>query len=499
MGGKYLVIVFLFFSTKSFCQKEGNVWLFDQNLGIDFGDSRFRSFNSTVNINQGGATATMCDPSTGRLLFFTNGRTIWNKALTVMQNGTELNGGVNTDQAALIVPMPGSINRYYIFTTKSIHDPYLGGRAGLYYSVVDLTLANGLGAVTSAKNISLTQNSSDKLIAIPHANERDYWLVTHEGDSDRFVVYEINLNGIGSPQFFSFGIPYDQFKSKGWLQASPNGKMLACAVSSDGFERNPLELYDFDSETGIIYNRRELGLYAGLYGVSFSPDNTKLYFTFSDQLINRTDRFCQFDLTIDDIETIKSSRTDIYALHDPFPDLISNQKDTVSFGVLQLAPDGRLYMKAIIPYTSNEQGRIEEKLKIYFVDQPNRPGLLCEPKGRDFNASFTSPNGWSFPNLMPHYFNGLQPINNDDENTSCDESNILVYPNPVSNILNIDFTGDCGNSIEVQIFNSIGQAMLEKPLTETFYNIDLSLISDGIYFLVFKTSNEKFIKKIIKI
>lgn len=65
-------------------QKQANVWLFDQNLGIDFNNGTFTSFNTMVDIDQEGATAVMCHPETGKLLFFTNGRTVWNASFNVV-------------------------------------------------------------------------------------------------------------------------------------------------------------------------------------------------------------------------------------------------------------------------------------------------------------------------------------------------------------------------------------------------------------------------------
>lgn len=496
---RYFTFLMLMLPLISFGQKEADVWLFDKNLGIDFNDNEFRSFNTTVNLNQTGATASMCDGTTGRLLFFTNGRTVWNASFTVMPNGAGLKGGVNTHQAALIVPVPGADKRFYVFTTKSIEDPYAGGDAGLYYSLVDMDSNNGLGQVLAAqKNTLLLSSASDKLIAIPHTNQNDYWLITHEGNSDRFIVFHVTSAGIGPPVSFSFGIPYGYYESRGWLQASPDGRMLACAVSSDGFMRNPLEWYDFDASAGIISNRRELGLYPELTGVSFSPDNSKLYFTFSDQLNDAIGGLCQMDLNAGDTEAVKLSRTDLYALHDPFPGAGTSHYDTIRDGVIQLAPDGRLYMKAIVPYSINENGTTIKKLKIYFIDKPNLPGFLCLPSGREFNGIFSSPNGWAFPNLMPHYFNGLEPIDNSGGKNDCAESSIEVYPNPTSSLIKIDFAGNCNTVTDLDIYNSTGQLVDNVKIIEPFYTLDVSRMASGIYFFVFRSTEKRIVKKLVK-
>lgn len=491
-------LIFLCYSGSCFSQKEANVWLFDNNLGIDFNDNRFLGFNTTINMDQVGATASICDPQTGKLKFFTNSRTIWNSSFSIMENGTGLMGGIHTQQATLIVPVPDSGSKYYVFTTKSIEDPYPGGEAGLYYSIVDMERNNGLGAVLqTGKNTMLLQAASEKLIAVPHANGREYWLITHEGNSDRFVVFLISSSGIEVGTAFPFGIPYGYYESKGWLQASPNGKLLACAVSSDQFERNPLELYDFDPLLGVISNRRVLGDYPGLTGVSFSPDNSKLYFTYVDQLNEAKGSLCQMDLTAGDVEAVKQSLVSLYAVHDAFSDFANNtQYDTIRDGVLQLAPDGRLYLKFIVPYSTRENGIRVVRNKIYYIDKPNLPGFASEPMGRDINFLFSSPNGWSFPNFMPHYFNNLEPIDNTGEE-SCGNKNILVYPNPTQGIITVELGNQCAMPVTLEIFSTTGQRLSHQTLLEPTRTIDLAPLASAMYVLVFHFSEHKVVKKIM--
>jgi hypothetical protein len=58
------------------------------------------------------------------------------------------------------------------------------------------------------------------------------------------------------------------------MVASPNGKMIAdCVYGSIGV----LELFDFDSKTGRVSNCTSLTTRQTYYGLSFSPDNSKLY------------------------------------------------------------------------------------------------------------------------------------------------------------------------------------------------------------------------------
>ena len=63
-----------------------------------------------------------------------------------MSNGYGLMGSPVSTQSALIVPLPGSSNIYYVFTV-----PQWGNANGFRYSIIDMSLKSGLGAVTLKK------------------------------------------------------------------------------------------------------------------------------------------------------------------------------------------------------------------------------------------------------------------------------------------------------------------------------------------------------------
>lgn len=76
-----------------------------------------------------------------------------------------------------------------------------------------------------------------------------------------------------------------------------------------------------------------------------------------------------------------------------------------------------------------------------------------------------------------------------------DQPDIRIYPNPVSDNLEINIPRDI-NSTSVKIINSIGQLMEESLST----SIDLSHLTKGIYFIQIElTSGELITKKVLKI
>ncbi len=139
--------------------------------------------------------ATISD-TTGNLLFYTNGQTVWNKNHQVMDNGTGLLGRASSTQAALIVPWPDNDSLFYIFTTHGrglIQD-------GLRHSIVNINENNGLGKVV-AKNNLLVDVVCEKLTATHHANGRDVWVLVHGFPNDSFYAYLVTEYKDLSPSF----------------------------------------------------------------------------------------------------------------------------------------------------------------------------------------------------------------------------------------------------------------------------------------------------------
>ncbi|GAA4379771.1 hypothetical protein GCM10023186_17530 [Hymenobacter koreensis] len=221
--------------------------------------------------------------SLGNLLFYTNGETVWNRQHQVMNGGGGLLGN-NSATQHLIVPGPGSDRHYYIFTLPGQGTG--GATYGLRYSLVDMSRQNGLGEVTR-RNELLLSSASSRVAAVPHANRRDIWVVTHQVDSDVFYAYLLSAGGIVAPPVTSRGsFVHDSNVGggNGQLKISPNGKQLALAAETSSTQRPQdkvgLEIADFDPQTGRVSNAISLPPpQLAAYGVEFSPDGNKLYVT----------------------------------------------------------------------------------------------------------------------------------------------------------------------------------------------------------------------------
>jgi len=274
----YITIVFIVFalsmSSLAYSQNVANNWLFG-NFGLEFK-------SDTVIIRQDYATHEdrgmgIISDNNGRLLCYTDGLSIWNRNHRVMPNGLNMSttkSGTSV-QTSAIIHKSGSNSIYYTFT---VH-PYNGqSTAGLYYSIVDLSLDNGLGDVT-LKGKKIQDLTDNKITAVYHKNGHDVWIITHRYNSNSYYAYLLTNAGlIETPVISSVGKSFESIFN-GQLKASPDGSKIACSYdvssSAEGFS-----LFSFDNSTGMLTNPLSFSMpvtYRGCGGMEFSPDAKKLY------------------------------------------------------------------------------------------------------------------------------------------------------------------------------------------------------------------------------
>lgn len=339
-------------------QKEANIWYFGEYAGLDFNSgSPVALTDGQLNTLEG--CASIADKN-GDLLFYSDGITVWNKNHSVMQNGNGLLGDPSSTHSALIVPMPENGDRYFIFTVDAYAEPN-----GLNYSEVDMKIDNGLGAITSIKNIQLETPTSEKISAIKHANNVDYWVISHRWESDEFIAYKITKNGVNlSPIVSKVGAYIGETlgRAPGAIKISPNGKKIAVANAySWGDNRSNVEAFDFDTATGKLSNPITVDFNGDYYasinyrGIEFSPDSNLLYYSKSHYLTypNVDYTIYQVNLSAGDEMAIQNSRELIYQ---------NKERATI---ILQQAIDGKIYV------TVNDNEYLD------IINNPNVIGSAC--------------------------------------------------------------------------------------------------------------------------
>ncbi len=361
-----LSAIIAFHAIVSFAQKENNVWAFGDRMGLDFNGTTPTLIQTSIRTL--GGSASVCDAN-GQLLFYTQGDTIWNRNNQIMSNGIDLiapyfsNTGTQTSQGQLILPVINNPKQYYVFSLEATtdyvfnSDPYA---SRLYYSVVDMTLNNGLGnVVPGQKKIKLDSIlTGEKMIAVQGTN-CSIWLLVHNIEDNKFKAYNINNIGINTTPVVSTTGNMTQPLSYafGKLKASPDGNKLA---ASNWFLGNyGCELFDFNKTTGVVTNPMVIDSIPESISACFSPDNSKLYvFSFA----GGNGALYQYNLSLPTHAAILASKTLIDTLYDA---------GTAVYDA-KLGPDGKIYVK--MPYSPTT---LVPHDTIGRIDFPNLAGTAC--------------------------------------------------------------------------------------------------------------------------
>jgi WD40 repeat protein len=389
------LILFIILPELVFSQHQSDKWYFGIYAGLDF------TSGSPVPITDGAlSTSEGCSSISdynGNLLFYTDGRTVYDRDNQAMPNGTGLDGGESSTQAAIIVPLPGSSSQYYyIFTTDQI-----GGPLGFRYSVVDMTLNGGFGDVSTINEL-IQNHVTEKVVAEVAGNGVDCWVIAHDWGSNSFYAYKLSTAGLDPvPVVSSIGIVHNTSviqNTYGQMKFSTCGEKLALAVSY----QDTAQIFDFDRETGEVSNPISLPFYDHVYGLEFSPDGNLLYVT------TNYDSYAlwQFDLTSGNADTILASAEAISTLD--------------GLNGLQLGPDHKIYAaRAWSGYLG-------------VINDPNVAGVNCN---FDETGIYLDPNyqnitsSLGLPEFMQTFFageNGCLPTGIHE--VSHYENS--VYPNP---------------------------------------------------------------------
>lgn len=364
-----LFIVFKILTINSLlAQGEGNIWYFGEFAGLDFNTGAPVALtNGSLSTNEGCASIAT---SAGVLRFYTDGITVWNNTHAAMPNGTGLLGDPSATQSGVIIPKPGSSNIYYVFTVAAE-----GGPDGLRYSEVDMTLAGGLGDVTSTKNVLLTTPVTEKITAVKKANGIDFWVIAHDFSTNQFLVYSVTSAGVNTVPVLSNAGSIDNLYGVGYLKASSDGSKLVQAIYLIG----QIDVLNFNTATGIVtldFTFTSPFTDMGCYGVEFSPDGTRLYIAEVGSNYN----IYQYNMSLGNAASIIASET-----------AIGTTSSTYGVGAIQIAPDGKIYLARM------QDGALD------CINNPNILGVGCDFVDNAISlAGRTSTFG--LPNFIQSFF-----------------------------------------------------------------------------------------------
>jgi gliding motility-associated-like protein len=334
------------FPVLSMAQGQNNQWCFGQRYGFNFNTNPPSFFETNMRVFEG--SASVCD-NAGNLLFYSSGAYNWDRNGNLMPNGQGLNGNGplapslwpenigSSSKGVAIVPNPANSNQYYIIVTDAIEDLVYNA----YYSVIDMTLNGGLGdVIPTQKNILLTTDISEGVVATTASDCFGYWAVLHSRFGFEYRAFRIDNNGISTTPVISSGLVGNPTAwVYGYLQFNTGGTMLA----RSGTE---VEMADFNKTTGVLssfFTVQAAQSSGGL--IEFSPDDTKLY-------VSNFEGLRQFNLgLLPNVAAVQNTQLLI---------------DTAHVTTMRLGPDNKIYLAG---FNSN-----------YFsvINSPNTLGTGCQ-------------------------------------------------------------------------------------------------------------------------
>jgi hypothetical protein len=476
-------------------QKNDNTWIFgypSSNLpaaGLDF----YWGFADTVGFYPplnfiSSACAGICDDS-GNLQFYTNGDLVGNWNMQLLQNSGNFNTDANCSyndlwQSALIIPYPGHPDEYVIVHFCSVFYPSPTGNNALnpmklMYSIVDMSLNNGLGEMTYKNQVAFSDTLMPcTLHAARHGNGRDWWIINKKANSNGVYVSLLTPAGILQNQLTYTGPSLSYFTlSQGQSQFSPDGSMYAIAFNTF----NSVYLYYFDRCSGSVSFRDSVhivpndSLEAYVWACSFSPNSRFLY-------ANTNNDLYQYDTWNANLAASKK----YIAAFDGFADPFFNY-----FFRHAIGPDGKIYM------TSWGSTRY-----LHIINDPDQPDTACNFV--QHQLKLINKHASTLPEF-PNYRLGALTGSPCDTITSAAgpwpsaDIDFQVFPNPSKGIAKISYSLEPGQDGFLKITSFQGRLLLQKrlPPWSNQQALDLGRLADGIYLAAVSTGGRTAAAKLV--
>lgn len=353
---------------------QSSVWAVGSKKGLDFSTNPPTIIDTGLTTaNEGSATIS---DANGQILFCTNGTNVWGSDGLAMPNGTNINGtGLNTastTQAAVIVPFPSHPGKYFLFSLTPVSN------CRLFSNIVDMHLNNGLGDIDTSYNFHkvLLKNGLTEKMTVAKGCNNDAWLLVHSNTSVSFLAYHITANGLDTvPVISTVGnLPATSY-NQGVMKVSPDGTKIMTNIFTGANGVKGLEIYDFDSATGMVSNAQLIDE-INAYGGSFSPKGSKIYV----QEITTPGKVWQYDLENIGQEDAKT--------------FVGNSGQYCD---MKIAPDGKIYVASNIQSSGFNSYR-------YFarINNPDAWGTDCDFQDTISILSFPSGNVGSITQGLPN-------------------------------------------------------------------------------------------------
>lgn len=383
-------------------------------------------------------------------------------------------------QGMIALPKPGSDHLYFLFYTD-IGNPYYMqpffplAPVTLYYSVIDMKLENGLGAVVEKNKIIFQDTFARAMVqAEKHANGKDWWIIIPKSHSNCYWSFLFTESGIDTI--------FKQCLGQEWGDRDPGGQSAFSPNHAKYMRFNyfyGLNIFDFDRESGLFSNPIHIDFGQDTFyysGGAFSPNSRFIYACTYNNL-------WQFDTWASDIS---ASRTLIGELNTP-PNILEKTR----FNQARLAPDGKIYIAGAGPHKH-----------LHVINRPNCHGLECGLQ--QYAIELAARNSYTMPN-MPHFRQW-------NESDTCESvsvktihkpqrSAIVLYPNPASDGLVLESALAPAQPLRLRFYNSQGCLALERehPVHTSSFKFDISVLRPGYYIVEIECADgRRHVERIVK-
>jgi hypothetical protein len=357
----------------SYGQKENQYWVFGhrpesgmdttyiKNTMLDFSTLPPQAYRKESTIDLTLFNASYCNPSSGELLFLSNGFHIFDSTGNVIpgcdsinygqtwEDKINFNSGYPSVSSGYFVPV-SSDSIYFIYQQVELH---LVDTLRYHYTKYSL-LVNENGNYSCKQNdVIICEGDFAPHNVVRHGNGIDWWLIVPHIRQNKFSKFLISSNGIQWNDDQFIGIDTTLGLGFELSNFSPDGSKYVYHNNHIGHQ-----LFDFDRCTGQLnfnlYLQQSEYYFLGS-SISFSPNSRYLY-------APRYEAILQYDLYAENI----ANSVDTVAVWD------KHGTSFVGFtpnGFLQceIGPDGKLYLS---PWYGNNC--------LSVINRPNLRGKACD-------------------------------------------------------------------------------------------------------------------------
>jgi len=218
---KFLISLIIILGSKCLiAQNEANIWYFNNFCGLDFSAGTPEVLYDGPT-RYGSSTATISD-SIGNYLFCYE----WGFIYTsngIIENGTDMpNPGVS---GSAIVEWPGHPGLYFLIVSEWSAVSYNGE---FQYSIIDMNLNNGLGAVTEKNIVVLAGWDALDMVAISKMeNSEAVWVIVRKQEESSFATFRVDESGFNPDPVLSVMPDNSQWgEIGGHIKISPDKKII---------------------------------------------------------------------------------------------------------------------------------------------------------------------------------------------------------------------------------------------------------------------------------